>query len=73
MTHHHLKAGAETCHWGFFDATLQPVLTIDSGDDVTIDTLSGAPESHRCPIRLHIPPELEEVHDRAERRGPATS
>ena len=43
MRPHHLHAGAETCHWGFSDASLTPVLTIDSGDRVTIDRLTGAP------------------------------
>jgi len=39
--HHTLPAGAATCHWGFFDAALEPVLTVSSGDTVTIDTISG--------------------------------
>jgi acetamidase/formamidase len=64
--HHHLKASAETCHWGFFDAARKPVLTIDSGDRVTVDTLSGAPAV--IPTSgFHVPPELAEVHARAER------
>jgi acetamidase/formamidase len=42
MTQHHtLRAGPETCHWGFFDAALKPVLTLGSGDTVTIDCVSG--------------------------------
>jgi hypothetical protein len=44
MTHHHLRASPETCHWGFFEAKLKPVLTIASGDEVTIDSISGGPE-----------------------------
>ena len=28
MTHHHLHSSPETCHWGFFEARLKPVLTI---------------------------------------------
>ncbi|MCA3641679.1 MAG: amidase, partial [Methylobacterium sp.] len=43
MPHHHLKASAETCHWGFFDAALPPVLTVASADTVTIDTVTGPP------------------------------
>jgi hypothetical protein len=42
--HHHLSASAETIHWGFFDAQLKPVLTVRSGDTITIDTISGGPE-----------------------------
>jgi acetamidase/formamidase len=65
---HHLKADAETCHWGFFDAARKPVLTIDSGDRVTVDTLSGAPTA--VPTSgFYVPPELAEVHARAERSG----
>jgi acetamidase/formamidase len=66
MKSHHLKASAETCHWGFFDAARKPVLTIKSGDCVTIDTLTGAPE-FIPKSGFHIPPELAEVHARAER------
>jgi len=66
MSRHHLKASAETCHWGFFDAARKPVLAIDSGDRVTVDTLTGAPEV--VPTSgFHVPPELTEVHARAER------
>ena len=30
-----------TVHWGYLDAKIPPRLTIDSGDTVTIDTVSG--------------------------------
>jgi acetamidase/formamidase len=64
--HHHLKANKETCHWGFFDATRKPALTVDSGERVTIDTLSGAPE-FIPKSGFHVPRELAEVHAGAER------
>ena len=70
MMHHHLQASAETCHWGFFDATRKPSLTIDSGDRVTIDTLTGAPEVVPK-AGFYVPPELADVHARAERFGGA--
>jgi len=38
-----LKATPQTVHRGFFDATLPPVLTIDSGDFVKLETTSGNP------------------------------
>ena len=66
MQQHHLKASAENCHWGFFDASRAPVLTIDSGDEVTVDTLSGAPE-FVPQSGFRVPAELAEVHARAER------
>jgi acetamidase/formamidase len=41
---HTLKASPETVHWGYYDAAQKPVLTISSGDTVTIDSASGGPE-----------------------------
>jgi acetamidase/formamidase len=38
-----LKATPTTVHRSFFDATLPPVLTIDSGDIVKLETASGNP------------------------------
>lgn len=38
---HHLASTPEHCHWGYFDAALPPVITIASGDVVTIDCVSG--------------------------------
>jgi len=70
MTHHHLHASPETCHWGFFEARLKPVLTIDSGDEVTIDTISGGPDVVPDTTKFHVPPELFEVHARSERMVP---
>ncbi|MBV9630004.1 MAG: acetamidase/formamidase family protein [Xanthobacteraceae bacterium] len=69
MTHHHLKAGPETCHWGYFDPRLKPVLAIKSGDEVTVDSVSGNPEFMPDPAKFGIPPELKEIHARTE-HGP---
>jgi len=40
---HELKATPSTVHRGFFDASLKPVLRIDSGDTVRIETSTGNP------------------------------
>lgn len=48
--HHHIDAGPDTVHWGYFDAALEPVLTIESGDKVTISTVSGAREVMPLPF-----------------------
>jgi Acetamidase/Formamidase family len=40
---HDLKAAPDTVHRGFFDAALKPVLTIDSGDIVRLETVTGNP------------------------------
>ena len=69
MTHHHLKAGRATCHWGFFDAKQKPVISVKSGDEVTVDCVSGNAEHMPDPARFHIPPELKEIHIKSE-RGP---
>lgn len=56
-----LHASPQTCHWGFFDAGLPPALTIDSGDEVTINTVSGGPQN-LPPDGFHVPPELLALH-----------
>jgi acetamidase/formamidase len=37
---YHLPATPETVHWGYFDGTLTPRLTIRSGDIVELETLT---------------------------------
>lgn len=61
MAHHHLKASVANCHWGYFDATRAPVLTVKSGDHITVDTVSGSPAVVPSD-RFHVPPELLEIH-----------
>lgn len=71
MTHHHLKASGATCHWGFFDASLKPKLVIASGDSVTVDTVTGAPEAHPKPgSGFTTPAEIADVHAHAEKTLP---
>jgi acetamidase/formamidase len=38
--HHYLPATADTVHWGYFSKLLKPAVEIDSGDYVTIETLT---------------------------------
>ena len=42
--HHEIHAAPGTVHWGYFDAALEPVLTVESGDSVTLHCVSGQPE-----------------------------
>ncbi|HZD90681.1 MAG TPA: acetamidase/formamidase family protein [Pseudolabrys sp.] len=44
-THHDLPAQVGTVQWGFYDAAVAPVLTVASGDTVTVNTLSGTPDN----------------------------
>jgi acetamidase/formamidase len=60
MPSHRIDAAPETVHWGYFDAALAPVLTVESGDTVTLSTVSGGPEV--MPKGLAIPPALPAIH-----------
>jgi acetamidase/formamidase len=61
MTTHHLAATPATVSWGIFDAELPAVLTVESGDTVIVETVSGSaddmPESG-----FTIPPALTAIH-----------
>ena len=68
---HELKASPTTVHRGFFDASLNPVLTIDSGDVVRLETATGNPrwfEKLGVP-KDKIPAELYEVFQGVEGDG----
>jgi len=66
---HTLTASPETCAWGYLDATRPPALTIDSGDIVVIETVSGGPANLPAGD-FHVPPELLDIHARSERMLP---
>jgi acetamidase/formamidase len=72
MQKHRVDAGPETVHWGFFDAALKPLITIESGDEVTVSTVSGPPEVMPTPDSgLTVPPALPAIHARVPPRlGP---
>jgi acetamidase/formamidase len=70
---HQLPLAPHHVHWGYYDASLQPVLTVDSGDRVRVETmvarglerlrLAGAPENE-------IPDALKAVEAGVKVRGP---
>lgn len=65
---HLLKATPETCHWGFLDGTLKPVLTVDSGERVTIECVTCNPEW--MPPKdsgFDILPDMVEVHQKVKK------
>jgi acetamidase/formamidase len=37
---HYLPANADTVHWGYFSQSLEPELVVDSGDTITVETLT---------------------------------
>ena len=62
-----LEAGASTVHWGYLDATLPAVAAVDSGDVVTISTVSGPPEA-LPPPPANVPQALHDIHNSKARR-----
>jgi len=52
MKTHHLKATPQTVHTGFFDSSIPPVLTIDSGDTVVLNTMMLMDGQLRCGMSL---------------------
>ena len=66
--HYELPSSPGTVHWGYFDARLEPILRINSGDRVTVHCVSGEPED-MPPDPSWVLPELREIHGRCE-RGP---
>src|SRR3954470_7435195 len=67
--HHHLTAAPEHVVWGYFDAGLPPVLTVDSGDTVTIDAVAAADWDETPKDRSRILPDHLAVLERTT-RGP---
>jgi len=63
MKTHRLDAAPDTVHWGFFDAALKPLITVDPGDVVVISTVSG-PASALPPkdSGLSVPDALHAIH-----------
>lgn len=65
-TTHLLKSSPETVHWGYFFGGLEPVLTVNSGDRVVIECVSGNPD-RPPPDGMEILPELKLIHEKAKR------
>jgi acetamidase/formamidase len=65
---HVLRSTPETVHWGYFDGGLPPVLTINSGDRVLIECVSGNPEwLPPASSNFEILPELKLIHEKVKR------
>ena len=62
MTAHHLAATPQTVRFGIFDASFAPVLTVNSGDTVTIETVSGS-RGELAGSPFSIPAALTAIHD----------
>jgi acetamidase/formamidase len=71
MTQHRLDPSPATVHWGHFDAALPPALTIESGDTVTMSSVSGLPDQLPPDGQGSVAPALRAIHGAVERKmGP---
>jgi acetamidase/formamidase len=61
--HHTLRATPETIRWGTFSAAYPPLATVQPGDSVTLECVSGAPEvMPPAGAGLAVPPALAAIH-----------
>jgi acetamidase/formamidase len=69
---HRLKAAPDTVVWGYYDGSVPPVLTVDSGDVVDVEAMiTGA----RLLRTLGVPeeairPDMEEMDEKVKQEGP---
>ena len=63
MAQHRVAATPETIRWGTFSADYAPVLTVQSGDTVVLECVTGAPDVMPPEgSSLKIPPALAAIH-----------
>ncbi len=62
-TTHHIAPTPSTIRWGAFDASFAPVKTVDPGDLVVLECVSGAPDVMPPPgSEMKIPDALAAIH-----------
>ncbi|MBM2320037.1 MULTISPECIES: acetamidase/formamidase family protein [Marivita] len=64
-----IEAGLQSCHWGYFDASLDPVATVASGSEVTMNSVSGG-KAMLPGEGFHVPPELLALQAAGEPTAP---
>jgi acetamidase/formamidase len=63
MALHRVAATPETVRWGMFDASFKPVITVQSGDTVVLECVSGGPDTLPPPSSgLRVPSALAAIH-----------
>jgi len=69
---HRLKAAPDTVVWGYYDASVAPVLTVDSGDIVEVETMvTGARLSRVLGVPEEaIRPDMKEMDEKVKQEGP---
>jgi acetamidase/formamidase len=71
MATHRIASTPETIRWGMFDAAFPPLITVNSGDTVVLECVSGGPEVMPAPASgLTVPPALAAIHASNPPRGP---
>jgi acetamidase/formamidase len=69
---HPLKAAPDTVVWGYYDPSIPPVLTVDSGDIVDVETMvTGARFSRALGVPEEaIRPDMKEMDEKVKQEGP---
>jgi acetamidase/formamidase/AraC-like DNA-binding protein len=67
--HYHVPVSAKTVHWGYLSAAQKPVLTIGSGDIVTLETLTQHASDDRARMIDGDPGAESVFHWSAERKA----
>src|ERR1700761_4429412 len=63
MATHRITSTPQTVRWGVFDASFPPILTINSGETVVLECVSGGPEVMPPPnAGFRVPPALAAIH-----------
>ena len=63
MTTHRISAGPDTVRWGTFSAEYPPLLTVNPGDTVVLECVSGAPDvMPPAGSGMAVPPALAAIH-----------
>ncbi len=68
-----LKATPETVAWGYYSAAAKPVLHINSGDTVTIDTMITSSPDRLAAAGVkpdQVEPELRAIYEKVKDKGP---
>lgn len=70
MAHHNVAATPETTRWGSFSADYVPILTVASGDTVTLECVSGGPDMLPDPaLGFNVHAALPLIHTANRARG----
>ncbi len=73
MNKHALDARPDHLFWGYFDASTPPVLTVDSGDTVTLTCLPASTENDLPADRSGVRDDhVLALKEKAEDKGPST-